>query len=75
MKITIKVKTKAKEEKVVETGDNNFEVHVKQIPEKGKANIAVIKLLAKHFKIPQNSIRIITGKTNSHKVVEISFAH
>jgi hypothetical protein len=75
MQIKLKVKTKAKEEKVVEIGDNNFEVHVKQIPEKGKANTAVIKLLAKHFKTPQDSIKIITGKINSRKIVEISFAH
>ncbi|MDD5738817.1 MAG: DUF167 domain-containing protein [Candidatus Pacebacteria bacterium] len=75
MKVNIKVKTKAKQEKVVEMGNNNFEVHVKQLPEQGKANIAVIKILAKYFKIPQNNIKILAGKTNSRKIAEIDFAH
>ena len=74
MRTTIKVKTKAKEEKVIKTGENSFEVWVKQVPEKGKANTAVLKALAKYFKIPQNSVKIIAGKANSSKVVEISFA-
>ncbi len=72
MKIIVKVKTKAKEEKVVEIGDNSFEVYVKQIPEKGKANTAVIKALAKHFKIPQANISIITGKTSRQKIITIN---
>ena len=74
MKIKVKVKTKAKQEKVVETGENSFEVSVKQVPENGKANIAIVKAIAKHFKIPQNNITILTGKTSSHKIVEINFA-
>ncbi len=74
MKIKVKVKTKIKQEKVVEIGENSFEVSVKQVPEHGKANIAVVKAIAKHFKIPQNSITILTGKTSSHKIVEINFA-
>ncbi len=74
MKIKVKVKTKAKQEKVVKIGDANFEVYIKQVPEHGKANIAVIKAIAKYFKIPQNNIKILTGKTNSHKIVEINFA-
>lgn len=71
MKITIKVKTKAKEEKVVEIGDNNFEVWVKQLPEKGKANEAIVKIVAKYFKTPQNSVKIIAGKTSRQKVFDI----
>lgn len=74
MKIKVKVKTKAKQEKVVKIGDNNFEVLVKALPEKGKANEAVIKAIAKYLKIPQDSIKILTGKTNSQKILEISFA-
>jgi len=75
MKIVVKVKTKAKEKKVVKMGDNNYEVHVKEVPEQGKANMAVLKALAKYLKIPQNNLKILTGKTNSRKIVEIIFAH
>jgi len=73
MKIKVKVKTKTKQEKVVKIGDDSFEVWVKALPEKGKANGAVIKAIAKYLKIPQNSIKILTGKTSSQKILEIDF--
>ncbi|MFH0739930.1 MAG: DUF167 domain-containing protein [bacterium] len=69
MKIVVKVKTKAKEKKVVKIGDNNYEVWVKALPEKGKANMAVQKALAKYFKIPQTSIKIIAGKSSHKKII------
>lgn len=71
MKIKVKVKTKAKEEKVIKAGETSFEVWVKQAPENGKANTAVVKALAKYFKMPQNNFKILAG-TTSHKK-EISF--
>jgi len=69
MKIIIKVKTKAKEEKVVEMGEDSFKVHVKALPEKGKANEAAIKALAKYFKIPQDNIKILAGFTSHKKII------
>lgn len=71
MKVSVKVKTRARAEKVVEVGENCFEVWVRALPKKGKANEAVIKLLAKHFKISQDNIKIITGKASKQKIVEI----
>lgn len=46
-------------------------VRVKAAPEKGKANEAVVKLLAKHFQVSQNQITIVRGLTARHKIVEI----
>jgi len=71
MKISIKVKTKAKEEKVRQLGKNNFAVFVKALPIEGKANEAVIRLLAKYFKVPKSSIEIISGHKSKNKIVEI----
>ena len=56
---------------MVKIGDNNFEVWVKEIPEKGKANTAVIKAFAKHFKIPQDNIKIISGKSSHKKILTV----
>lgn len=72
MKIIIKVKTKAKEEKIIKKGENNFEIWVKQVPEKGKANIVVVKLLADYFKVSQDNLRIIRGKTSRIKTIILS---
>ncbi|MCE5341212.1 MAG: DUF167 domain-containing protein [Planctomycetaceae bacterium] len=38
-------------------------------PEKGKANQALIELLAEKFNIPKNSIAIISGQTSKVKKV------
>ena len=45
---------------------------VTAVPENGKANIALIKLLAKTAKWPKSSVEIVAGHTDRNKVLEIS---
>jgi len=71
MKIFVRVKPKAKEEKVDKMDDINFKVSVKQPPEKGRANAAVVKVLAGYFNISQSSIRIVSGSSSKLKIIEI----
>ncbi|MEM2130295.1 MAG: DUF167 domain-containing protein [Candidatus Bathyarchaeia archaeon] len=40
-------------------------------PEKGKANMELIKKLAKHFKTSSSHVRIVSGHKSRKKVVEI----
>lgn len=40
-------------------------------PEKGKANRELVSKLAKHFKVPTSSVRIITGHTSKTKLIEV----
>lgn len=70
MKILIKVAPNSKIEEVIKDSDKLL-VRVKEPPKEGKANKAVIRLLAKHFKVPQNSIRVISGLGSKNKVIEI----
>jgi len=72
MKIFVKVKPKAKEEKVEKIDDINFKVFVKQLPEKGRANRAVIKALADYFNTSQSNIQIISGSNSRLKIIEIT---
>ena len=46
-------------------------VKISQPPEDGKANKALIELLADYLKIKKNSITIIAGEKSTHKIVEI----
>lgn len=46
-------------------------VYVEEPPLEGKANKAVIKSLAKHFKVRPNQIFINSGVKNKLKVIEI----
>ena len=83
MKIIVKVKTKAKEERIERINQSSFnfsgkeqdtpiyKISVKEAPEKGRANVAVIKLLAKYFDISPISVTLISGQTSKQKIFEI----
>ena len=49
-----------------------MKVFVTAVPENGKANVAVIKLLAKHFGIAKSRIEIVHGETARIKMVRIN---
>ena len=72
MKIFVKVKPKSREEKVMKLSDTNFKVQVKEAPEKGRANQAVLKALADYFGTSPSNIKIISGSTSKLKVIEIT---
>jgi uncharacterized protein YggU (UPF0235/DUF167 family) len=71
MKIFLKVKTGAKEEKIEKIDDSRFFVSVKERPIRGAANEAIIKSLAKYFDVSSNRIKIIAGHKAKQKIVEI----
>lgn len=70
MKIQVKVKPISKTEEVSREGDG-FIVKVREPPKEGKANQAVIKLLAEHFGVTQSQVRILSGFRSRNKTVEI----
>lgn len=70
MKIQVKVKPNSKSEEVSQEGDN-FIVKVKEPPEKGRANQAVVRLLAKHFGVPQSQLKILSGFKSRSKVISV----
>jgi uncharacterized protein len=70
VKIGVKVVTNSKKEEVTVCG-STYQVKVKQPPREGKANRAVIKLLAHHFGVPQADVRVVSGLGNKDKIIEI----
>lgn len=48
-----------------------LKVRINAPPDKGKANDALIELLAEHFSVSKSSIHIISGHTSRIKKVEI----
>lgn len=53
------------------TGAEYLKAYVRAVPEKGKANSELIKLLAKKLKIAKSCISIIGGATDHYKKVYI----
>ena len=72
MRIQVKVQPKSSKEEVVKDTGDGLKVYLKASPVDGKANSALIKILAEYFNVKKAGIRIITGKTNSKKIVEVS---
>lgn len=71
MKIFVKAKPNSREENIKKLSDTNFEICVKEPPVKGRANMAIIIALARHFGVPLSSVKIISGHTSRQKIVEI----
>lgn len=74
--INIRLSPKAKDNKIIgitdiADGKKAIKVSINAIPEDGKANKALIALLAKTWKIPKTSISLISGHTNKNKILLI----
>jgi uncharacterized protein len=74
MKIKVKVMPNANREEVVKQGDE-YVVRVKVPPTEGKANEAVIKLIAAHMRVPKSTVKIVHGLTGRNKILEIQDDH
>lgn len=71
MKIVVKVKTGAKNEFIAKTSNGNFTVSVREMPADNRANWAIIRALAQHFKVTQSQVSIISGFKSKKKILEI----
>jgi hypothetical protein len=70
VKVNVRVKPNSKKEEIIPE-DGGFIIRVKEPPTEGKANRAVIRLLAKHLGIPETQLRISRGLTSRTKVIQI----
>ena len=71
MKIFVEAKPRSKEPCVERVDENHFKVLVKEPPEAGKANMAVMKALKEHFNVNWSDIRLVSGASSRKKVFEI----
>lgn len=71
MKVRVKVRARAKENRVELTEDGSYKIWVKAVPENGKANQAIIHVLSEFLNIQKARISIHSGHTSSQKVLEI----
>jgi uncharacterized protein len=71
VKISVKAKPNAKEEKVEKIDDLNYVVSVKEPPVKGKANEAIRNALAMYFKTASSKVKIVSGYSSRNKIIEI----
>ena len=77
--ISVQVKTNSKQNIIIDNQVNMFEknmitVRTTESPQKGKANKAIIRLIADYFMVPIANIIIKSGFTSSQKIIKIKEA-
>jgi uncharacterized protein len=70
-RISVTVKPNAKHADITPLSDTEFRVAVTAPSQDGKANKALIELLAGYFKVPKSTITILRGHSARQKLVEL----
>jgi uncharacterized protein (TIGR00251 family) len=69
--IQVTVKPASKRDEVTKIGDGQYRASVRAPAHEGKANEALIALLAKHFSVRRSSVKILHGLTGRKKLLQI----
>ena len=70
-RLRVRVKPGARKTAIVGVHGGALKVSVAAVAEKGKANRAVVDLLAGALGLPSSAVRIAAGKTSQDKVIEV----
>lgn len=72
MKIKIRVLPRSSRNEVVgEMADGTLKVKLTAPPVDGKANEALVVLLAEYFSVSKNKIKLVSGMTSKNKMIEL----
>jgi len=71
MIIIVLAKPRSREQKVEKNIDGSYTVRVCEPPDDGKANKAIIRALAEHFKVAQSRIEMASGHAGKKKIIKI----
>ncbi|MEZ5999315.1 DUF167 domain-containing protein [Hyphomonas sp.] len=75
-RLTVRVQPKASADRVEDWAEDDagrkfLKIRVRAVPEDGKANDAVQKLVAKWLGVPKSAVRVVTGGKTRLKGLEI----
>ena len=72
MRYSITIKPNSTKGPLVEPQDDgSLLVYIRDPAVEGKANTALVELLAKHFGVSKSRVTIVRGHTSRHKIVDI----
>lgn len=71
MRITVTVTPGARSERVERLDASRLRVAVTEPPREGRANAAVVRVVARFLGVPASAVRIAHGVTSRSKVLEI----
>ena len=71
--IHVKVTTEAGKESWKKKSEDHFEISVKEKAERNLANGRILELVAEHFKISKNKVRIVNGHRHPSKLLVVEY--
>ena len=71
MRIFVSAKPSAKENKIEKLDFKHYKIFVKDPPIKGRANVAIIELLADYFSVSKLNVKIVKGAFTREKIIDI----
>ncbi|MEK7636384.1 MAG: DUF167 domain-containing protein [Patescibacteria group bacterium] len=72
MRITVHAKPRAHHDAVEKISEFEYRVSITEPPIEGRANWAIIRLIADYFGVSQSAVVIISGATQRVKIIEVS---
>lgn len=74
-RLRLRVKPGGRRDRLVGAHAGALKLEVTAPPERGKANAAVVRLLAKTFGVPRRDIEITAGDASQDKTVQVALPH
>ncbi|UPA28391.1 MAG: DUF167 domain-containing protein [Verrucomicrobiota bacterium] len=71
MRIQVKAIPNAARSEVIVQEDGSLKIKVQNPPEDGKANKAILRLIAKHYQVPPRNVKIVSGEKSHQKIIEV----
>ena len=70
-RLRLRVSPGARTKSIDRHGDG-WKIRVAAVPERGRANEAVIEFLAQRLELPEESIELVSGHSSRDKIVELT---
>ena len=72
VRLSVRLTPRASREEIAGFEGETLRVRVTAPPVEGRANRALVRLLAKRLGVPRGAVRVVTGQTSRSKVVAIA---
>jgi uncharacterized protein (TIGR00251 family) len=70
-RLRLRVSPGGRRAEIVGRHGDAWKVRVTEAPEQGRANEAVVRLLADTLAVPRNAVTVVSGHTGRDKIVEL----
>ena len=72
VRLSVRLTPRASREEIAGFEGETLRVRVTAPPVAGRANRALVRLLAKRLGVPRGAVRVVTGQTSRSKIVAIA---